>query len=93
MRDAPALEALLRQRLAVLEPVRLDLVDDSALHVGHPGAAGGGGHFRLAITSLSFRGRNRVERHRLVYAAVGDLVPDRVHALAIEARAPGEPGA
>lgn len=93
MSDAPGLEALLRQRLAVLEPIRLDLVDDSALHVGHPGAAGGGGHFRLAITSLSFRGRNRVERHRLVYAAVGDLVPGRVHALAIEARAPGEPGA
>lgn len=87
------LEDALRERLSVLAPLRLELTDDSALHAGHPGAAGGGGHFRVALTSLSFRGLNRVDRHRLVYAAVGDLVPGRVHALAIDARAPGEPGA
>lgn len=81
----------LRQRLGALSPSRLELADDSALHVGHPGAAAGGGHFRIMIVSESFRGRNRVERHRLVYAAVGDLVPGQVHALAIDARAPDEP--
>ena len=81
----------LRQRLGALSPSRLELSDDSALHVGHPGAAAGGGHFRVLIVSESFRGRNRVERHRLVYAAVGDLVPGQVHALAIDARAPDEP--
>ena len=93
MKERPSVEELLRQRLSTLAPTRLELADDSALHAGHPGAAGGGGHFRLAITSVSFSGRSRVERHRLVYAAVGDLVPGRVHALAIEARAPGEPDA
>lgn len=93
MNPPARLEDELRARLSALAPLRLELTDDSALHAGHPGAAGGGGHFRVALTSLSFRGLNRVERHRLVYAAVGDLVPGRVHALAIDARAPGEPGA
>ncbi len=93
MSARPPVADELRERLSVLAPTRLELTDDSARHAGHPGAAGGGGHFRIAITSMSFSGRNRLERHRLVYAAVGDLVPGRVHALAIDARAPGEPGA
>ncbi len=79
----------MRRRLAALEPIQLELVDESAAHAGHAGAAAGGNtHWRLAITSKSFTGRNHVARHRLVYQALGDLMHNPIHALAITARAP-----
>ena len=83
----------MRSRLATLAPSALEIDDESAMHAGHPGAAGGGGHFRLALTSAAFTGHGKVARHRMVYAALGDLMQGRVHALAIQARAPGEPDA
>lgn len=83
----------MRSRLQALEPSSLLIDDESALHVGHPGAASGGGHYRLAVTSAAFAGRPTVARHRMVYAALGDLMHGRIHALAIQARAPGEPDA
>lgn len=82
-------EALLRERLAALAPVALDIIDDSALHAGHAGA-GGGGHFRVMIVAPVFSGKSTVIRHRLVYDAVGDLMRGPVHALAIKATAPDE---
>jgi BolA protein len=83
--------ARLENRLrAVLDPLRLELSDESAAHLGHPGATGGAGHYHLRIVSERFAGLDAVARHRLVYAAVGDLIPNEVHALAIEAYAPGE---
>lgn len=82
--------ALIKQRLAALEPESLDVLDDSASHAGHAGARDGGGHYELTIVSPRFAGRPRVERHRLVYAALGPLMQREIHALALRAYAPGE---
>ncbi|MEO6581091.1 MAG: BolA family protein [Sphingomicrobium sp.] len=74
-----------------LHPTRLDLEDQSASHIGHAGHDGRGeSHFALTIESASFAGQNRVQRQRAVYAALGDLMDARVHALTIRATAPGE---
>ena len=72
-----------------LAPRSLEIVDDSARHLGHPGARGGG-HFRITVVAEAFRGHSRLERHRLVYAAVAPLMSAAVHALNIVARTPEE---
>lgn len=78
--------AMIRQRLeADLELLSLEIVDESHLHVGHPGARDGRGHFRVKVVSNMFSGLSRLARHRLVYAAVGDLMQTDIHALNIEA--------
>jgi BolA family transcriptional regulator, general stress-responsive regulator len=77
-------------RLAALSPVVFELADDSAEHVGHTGAAAGGGHFSLVIVSNDFSGLSRLARHRAVLERVGDLIPHPVHALAIRAYTPDE---
>ncbi|HLR87390.1 MAG TPA: BolA family protein [Wenzhouxiangella sp.] len=78
--------AMIRQRLeAGLELLSLEIVDESHLHVGHPGARDGRGHFRVKVVSNMFSGLSRLARHRLVYAAVGDLMQTDIHALNIEA--------
>ena len=64
----------IRERLAALEPEALDLVDESALHAGHAGAASGGGHYRLTIVSPRFRGHGTLARHRMVYGALGAMM-------------------
>ncbi|MEO5749278.1 MAG: BolA family protein [Usitatibacter sp.] len=79
----------MRERLAALQPVQVDLQDESAQHAGHAGArASGGSHWRLAIVSEAFRGKSPVARHRMVYEALGDLMKQDIHALRIEALAP-----
>jgi BolA protein len=79
----------LRERLqSRFTPVRLDVADESHLHEGHAGAASGQSHFRVRIVSEAFRGISPVARHRLVYAAVDDLLKSDIHALAIEALPP-----
>ena len=81
--------ALLRRRLEeALRPRALEIVDEGHLHAGHTHA--GGGHYRVRIVAEAFRGLPLLERHRRVYEAVGDLVPGRIHALAVEARSPEE---
>jgi len=80
----------IREKLAVLAPLQLELIDDSHLHAGHAGARSGGGHYRLAIVSAAFSGKNTVARHRLVYEALGDMMRKDIHALAIQARTPDE---
>lgn len=81
----------MRRRLGALAPTQLELVDESARHAGHAGAKPGGNtHWRLTIVSAAFAGKSTVARHRLVYEALGDLMQDPIHALAIAARAPGE---
>ena len=87
----PGLIDEIRVRLVALNPVALELQDDSAKHVGHAGAAGGGGHFQLRITSAAFEGKSRIARHRAVYALLADLIPTHIHALAIDAKTPLEP--
>jgi len=74
---------------AAFAPLALEVVDDSAAHAGHPGAREGR-HFGVRITATAFAGQSRVARHRLVYDALASLIPRGIHALAIEARAPGE---
>jgi BolA protein len=81
------IEQHLRSQLRVQ---RLTLQDESALHAGHEGAKSGGGHFRLQIVSEDFTGLSRVERHRLVYDALYELMVRDIHALAIDARSPAE---
>ena len=80
----------IEQELAALEPSRLEIADDSALHAGHAGAKGGGGHYRLTIVSPQFAGKNTVARHRMIYAALGPMMQQQIHALAIRAYAPDE---
>ena len=81
----------IRARLAALEPVLLELVDESAQHAGHAGARPGGNtHWRLAIVSSRFSGQSTVARHRMVYQALGELMQHPIHALAISARSPEE---
>ncbi len=80
----------IEQALAALKPSRLELIDDSALHAGHVGAKGGGGHYRLTIVSDHFSGKSTIARHRMVYAALGPMMRQQIHALAIRAYAPGE---
>jgi BolA protein len=70
-------------------PTTLEILDDSAAHAGHPGARAGG-HYRVTLVAEAFRGRSRLERHRLVHAAVAPLLQSAVHALNIVARAPDE---
>jgi len=83
--------ALLTQRLQqVLQPISLEVIDESALHSGHAGAhaSGFGSHFRVRITSQLFTGKTPVARHRLVYDALQDFLDQGLHALAIEAHLP-----
>lgn len=77
-----------------LHPETLEVIDESHQHAGHMGSrAGGETHFRVRVTAESFSGQSRVERHRVINALLaGEITPDGVHALAIEARAPGEAG-
>ena len=83
--------AEIRNRLAALEPVSLDLLDESESHRGHAGyREGGNTHWRLSIVSPRFSGKPTVARHRMVYQALGELMQHPIHALAIEARAPEE---
>ena len=82
---------LIRERLAVMQPTALHVVDDSASHAGHAGAReSGGGHFHLTIVSQAFQGKNPLARHRMVYAALSDLMQQRIHALQIEAMTPDQ---
>lgn len=80
----------LRKRLETLEPIRLELVDDSHRHAGHAGAADGRGHFSVLVVSNRFAGLRQLQRHRLIYDTVGDLMVTDIHALSIHALAPGE---
>jgi BolA family transcriptional regulator, general stress-responsive regulator len=74
---------------AALSPTALEVQDDSHLHAGHAGAREGR-HFSVRITAAAFEGKQRVARHRLVYAALQPLIDQGIHALAIDARAPGQ---
>jgi BolA protein len=83
-------EKIRRVLTARLEPVELEIRDDSAAHAGHAGAREGG-HFSVRVVSEQFAGRTRMQRHQLVYAAVAELMRTDIHALSIQARTPQEP--
>ena len=78
---------LIRERLSALDPIDLDIIDESHLHIGHAGSRDGAGHFRVKIVSPRFQGLRTVAAHRLVYDQVRDLMPHPIHALAIDAQA------
>lgn len=80
----------IEQKLAVLTPDSVELIDDSEKHAGHEGAKGGGGHFQLIIVSPQFEGKSTQARHRLIHAALGDMLQREIHALSIKAYTPDE---
>jgi BolA protein len=85
-------QRIIARLTAALDPVLLDIVDESHLHAGHAGAREGGGtHYRVRVVSAKFDRRSRVERHRLVYDLLTAEFSDGLHALALVAKAPGEP--
>jgi BolA protein len=83
-------ETLIRSRLAPLDPLHVEIIDESHKHAGHAGARDGGGHYVLRIVSARFAGKNTVARHRMIYSALGELMKREIHALTIQASAPGE---
>jgi BolA family transcriptional regulator, general stress-responsive regulator len=98
-REHPVADRIRRSLETALAPTRLDVVDESHKHAGHahvmtrPGTAGAPGetHFRIKVVAEEFAGKSRLERHRRINALIADeMGPNKVHALAIEARAPGE---
>ncbi|MGE5562297.1 MAG: BolA family protein [Bacillota bacterium] len=90
-KTGPVATEMLRRLHSALSPTRIELIDDSEQHRGHGGYnPEGESHFTLRIESAAFAGKNRVERQRMIYAALGDLMRERVHALSIRASAPGE---
>ena len=87
----PVAREMIERLTAALSPTRLELEDQSHQHIGHAGHdPRGESHFALTIESPVFEGLGRVERQRKIYAALGELMRDRVHALTIKASAPGE---
>ncbi|MBC9035013.1 BolA family transcriptional regulator [Sphingomonas sp. JC676] len=87
----PLADLIAARLTAALAPTQLDVSNDSAQHRGHMGDDGTGeSHFTVTIESAAFAGVSRVERQRLVNRALADLLAERIHALAIKARAPGE---
>jgi BolA protein len=84
-------ESIARKLTEAFQPERLEVVDESQRHVGHAGyRPGGESHFRIHIVSAAFRGKSRLERHRLINATLSGELAEGVHALAIEASAPAE---
>ena len=75
---------------AALEPHTLEVRDDSHMHAGHEGAKGGGGHYAVTVVTPRFLGKNHVQRHQMVYQALGDMMKKDIHALSIRALTPEE---
>ena len=83
------LTEIIKTRLDVLSPVSLEIQDDSAMHAGHAGNTGGG-HFTLKIVSSQFSQKSQIMRHRLIYQALTDLMPQQIHAISILAISPDD---
>ena len=82
---------MIRERLtSTLQPTELKIIDESAGHAGHAGAASGGGHFIVNIVAAAFNDKTLIQRHRLVYDAVDDIMHREIHALSIQAKTPEE---
>ena len=82
---------MIRERLTqTLQPAKLEIIDESAKHAGHAGAASGGGHFIVNIVATAFNDKTLIQRHRLVYDAVDDIMHGEIHALSIQAKTPEE---
>lgn len=87
----PGRIAMIRERLTTaLSPIKVDIIDDSHKHAGHAGARGGGGHFNVTIVADVFEGKGLLQRHRMVYTALGNAMQSEIHALSIQAYTPQE---
>jgi len=80
----------MKAMLATLQPVQLEIIDDSHKHAGHEGARSGGGHYTMYIVSTQFAGKTTLARHRMIYSALGDMMKHDIHALNIKAYTPEE---
>lgn len=84
--------AVIRQRLEeAFDPIELEIEDDSHRHAGHAGAQDGRGHFNVRLVSATFTGKRQIERHKLIYAALGSLMQTDIHALSVVAQSPDDP--
>ncbi len=89
--NQPSRVSLIRERLShALAPLKLEISDESHKHRGHAGARSGGGHFSVLVISQGFAGKTLLERHRLIYEALGDALQREIHALSIKALTPDE---
>ncbi|GAB6142276.1 BolA family transcriptional regulator [Methylosoma difficile] len=79
-----------RQLTDAFQPDLLEIIDNSAAHAGHAGARKGGGHYHVTIIAEAFEGKTLVQRHQLIYQALGELMKDQIHALGINALSPSE---
>lgn len=80
----------MKGKLAVLNPVVLEIIDESHKHAGHAGARDGGGHYLLQIVASEFSGKTTMARHRMIYSALGEMMKHEIHALNIQAITPEE---
>ena len=80
----------IKQKLTFLSPEKIEIIDESRKHIGHEGAKNGGGHFLLTIVSGNFYKKSNIERHRIIYDALGEMVGRDIHALSIKAYTPEE---
>ena len=80
---------LIKERLGQLDPTYMDIADEGHLHVGHAGAKSGG-HFKLSIISELFKDKTTIERHRIIYKCLDDLMNTEIHAISIKANHKGE---
>lgn len=83
-------EAIRKRLIDALNPEHIEIVDESHKHAGHAGAASGGGHFDALIVSEAFTGKRPLERHRLVYEALGEMMNREIHAFSMQCRTPDE---
>jgi len=81
---------IIKQKLTVLNPEKIEIIDESSKHIGHEGAKNGGGHFFLTIVSCNFYEKSTIDRHRMIYASLGEMIGRDIHALSIKAYTPEE---
>lgn len=82
--NASRIALMQRQLAAALQPESCEIIDEGHLHIGHEGARGGRGHYRVRIASPRFQGLSKIAQHRLVYDALAELMLDEIHALSVE---------
>lgn len=80
----------MRTHLAALNPVTLEIIDESHKHAGHAGARDGGGHYLLQLVTSQFTGKSTMARHRMIYSALEEMLKHEIHALNIQAKTPDE---
>jgi BolA protein len=83
-------ELIRRSLTEAFKPALLEIIDNSAAHAGHAGTRSGGGHYHVTIVADAFEGKSLVQRHQLIYQALGDLMKQEIHALGINAISPSE---